>query len=158
MCEAVEDFFSSGCLLREINCTIIALVLKVPNPSSMHDYRPIFCCNTIYKCISKIIAAKIKGYLPDIISPAQTAFVQRRNIADNILLTQELMKNYHLDYGLPRCALKIDLKKAYDSINWECNLDILSAMGNPATLLRCIKACITTPMCCLHCVMLLSPS
>ena len=108
--------------------------------------RTITCCNTIYKCISKIIAAIIKGCLQDIISPAQTAFVQGRNIADNILLTQELMKNYHLDSGLPRCALKIDLKKAYDSISWDCILDILSAMGTPATLFRCIKACITTPM------------
>ena len=74
--DAVADFFSSGCLLRELNCTIIALVPKVPNRSSMHDYRPISCCNTIYKCISKIIAARIKRCLPDIISSAQTAFVQ----------------------------------------------------------------------------------
>ena len=58
--EAVESFFNSGCMLREINCTIIALVPKVPNPESMHDYRPISCCNTIYKCISKIIAMRIK--------------------------------------------------------------------------------------------------
>ena len=34
-------FLSSRCMLREINCTIIALVPKVPNPSSMNDYRPI---------------------------------------------------------------------------------------------------------------------
>ena len=66
VCEAVKDFFSSGCLLRDINCTIIALVPKIPNPSSMHDYRPISCCNTIYKCISKIIPARIKGCLQDI--------------------------------------------------------------------------------------------
>ena len=69
--EAVESFFNSGCMLREINCTIIALVPKVPNPESMHDYRPISCCNTIYKCISKIIASRIKMCLPDI----QSAFV-----------------------------------------------------------------------------------
>ena len=58
--EAVMSFFNSGCILREINCTIIALVPKVPNPESLHDYRPISCCNTIYKCISKIIASRIK--------------------------------------------------------------------------------------------------
>ena len=143
--EAVAYFFRSGCLLREINCTIIALVPKVPNPSSIHDYRPISCCNTIYKCISKIITAIIKRCLPYIICPSQTAFGQGRSIADNILLTQELMKNYHLDSWAPRCALKIDLKKAYDSMRWGCILDILYAMGTPAILLSCIKACITTP-------------
>ena len=60
VCDAVSSFFESGSMLREINCTIIALVPKVPNPGSMHDYKPISCCNTIYKCISKIIAARIK--------------------------------------------------------------------------------------------------
>ena len=88
---AVADFFRNGCMLREINCTIIALVPKVPNPSSMHDYRPISCCNTIYKRISKIIGARIKRCIPDIICPAQIAFVKGRSIADNILLTQELV-------------------------------------------------------------------
>ena len=142
--EAVESFFNSGCMLREINCTIIALVPKVPNPESMHDYRPISCCNTIYKCISKIIATRIKQCLPEIISLSQSAFVQGRSIADNVLITQDLIFNYHRNNGQPRCALKIDIK-AYDSIGWSCIIDILSKMGTPAYLLRCIKACITTP-------------
>ena len=55
------------------------------------------------------------------------------------------MKNYHSNVGPPRCALKIDLKKAYDSIRWGCILDILTAMGTPTNMLRCIMACITSP-------------
>ena len=47
----VAGFLRFGCMLREINYTIIALVPKVPNPISLHDYRSISCCNTIYKCI-----------------------------------------------------------------------------------------------------------
>ena len=155
--EAMVSFFSSGSLLREINCTIIALVPKVPNPGSMHDYRPISCCNTVYKCISKLIAARIKQCIPGIISPSQSAFVQGRSIADNVLITQDLIlnyhqdnypkkkKNYHRDNGPPRCALKVDIRKAYDTISWSCILAILSRMGTPTYLLRCIKACITTP-------------
>ena len=141
--EAVESFFNSGCMLREINCTIIALVPKVPNPESMHDYRPISCCNTIFKCISKIIASRIKMCLPDIINPSQSAFVHGRSIADNVLITQDLMHNRN--NGRPRCALKIDIKKAYDTIGWSCIIDILSKLGTPANILKCIKACITTP-------------
>ena len=132
-------------MLREINCTNIALVPKVPNPGSMHDYRPISCCNTIYKCISKIIAARIKQCIPDIISPSQSAFVQGRSIADNVLIIQDLMLNYHRDMGPPRCALKVDIMKAYDTVSWGCIMNILSCMGTPTHLLRCIKACITTP-------------
>ena len=99
----------------------------------------------IYKCISKIIATRIKQCIPDIISPSQSAFVQGRAIADNVLITQDLMLNYHRDTGPPRCALKVDIMKAYDTISWGCIMNILSCMGTPTHLLRCIKACITTP-------------
>ena len=143
--EAVVSFFNSGSLLLEIHCTIIALVPKVPNPGSMHDYRPISCCNTVYKCISKLIATRIKQCIPGIISPSQSAFVQGQSIADNVLITQDLMINYHRDNGPPMCALKVDIRKAYDTISWSCILAILSRMGTPTYLLRCIKACITTP-------------
>ena len=141
----MSSFFESGSMLREINCTVITLVPKVPNPGSMHDYRPISCCNTIYKCISKIIAARIKQCIPDIISPSQSAFVQGRSIADNVLITQDLMLNYHRDVGPPRCALKVDIMKAYDTVSWDCILSILSCMGTPTHILKCIMACITTP-------------
>ena len=143
--EAVVSFFNSGYMLREINCTIIGLVPKVPNPSSMHDYRPISCCNTIYKCISKIIVARLKWCLPKIISHSQSAFVQGRSIADNVLITQEIMINYHRDIGPPRCALKVDITKAYDTISWSCIIEVLSRMGTPTYIMRCIRACITSP-------------
>ena len=56
--EAMKSFFAfaSGKLLREVNSTIILLVPKMPNPTVMGDFRPISCCNTIYKCITKWIA------------------------------------------------------------------------------------------------------
>nr|GEV45520.1 reverse transcriptase domain-containing protein [Tanacetum cinerariifolium] len=46
------------------------------------------------------------------------SFVPRRSISDNILLTQAIMHNYHLDRGVPRCAFKVDTQKAYDTVNW----------------------------------------
>ena len=46
---AIKSFFQTGSLLKEVNATIIALIPKVPNPSKLKDYRPISCCNTLYK-------------------------------------------------------------------------------------------------------------
>ncbi|XP_074299589.1 uncharacterized protein LOC141630722 [Silene latifolia] len=45
--KVVHDFFRSGKLLKEINSTIISLIPKGDNPSSVQDYRPISCCSTI---------------------------------------------------------------------------------------------------------------
>ncbi|GJT22461.1 hypothetical protein Tco_0892398 [Tanacetum coccineum] len=52
------------------------------------------------------------------VSLNQSAFVLGRRISDNILLSQELMHNYHLDRGPARCAFKVDIQKAYDTVDW----------------------------------------
>lgn len=64
-------------------------------PSSMNDFRPISFCNTTYKCITKIVASRLKTVLPDLISPSQSTFVPGRKIGDNILIAKELFRNYH---------------------------------------------------------------
>ena len=103
-----------------MNATIIALVPKLPNPTSMSDFRPISCCNTLYKVISKIIANRLKILLPHVINPSQIAFIKGRRIGDNILLAQELLSNYHKNEkndGPSKCAIKVDLMKAYDMVD-----------------------------------------
>nr|GEY27353.1 sodium/hydrogen exchanger 6 [Tanacetum cinerariifolium] len=112
---AVRDFFSNGKLLKELNHTIISLIPKVTIPARINDYRPISCCNVLYKCISKIIANRVKEGLGDIVNINQYAFFPGRRNSDNILLTQELMRNYHRRRGPPMCAFKVDIQKAYDN-------------------------------------------
>jgi hypothetical protein len=90
-----------------MNATSISLIPKVANPTRLTDFRPISCCNTVYKCIAKILAGRIKVVLPSLVGPYQTAFISRRRISDNILLSQELMKGYHKSTGPARCAMKL---------------------------------------------------
>lgn len=40
VCEAILQFFKSGKLLKQINCTIITLVPKKNKPSYVKDFRP----------------------------------------------------------------------------------------------------------------------
>ena len=69
-------------------------------PSHISDFRPISLCTIVYKCISKIIAARLKRIMPKVIDMAQSAF--------KILLAQELFRGYDRETGPPKCALKID--------------------------------------------------
>jgi hypothetical protein len=142
---AVKSFFESGRLLREVNSTAISLIPKVPNPTLLKDFRPISCCNTIYKCIAKILANRMKIVLPCLVGKFQTAFVKGRRIGDNILLAQELFRNYHRDKGSPRCAIKVDLMKAYDTVRWDFINNVLKIVGFPDTMVRWIMECVTTP-------------
>ena len=142
---AVKEFFTSGELLKVFNNTLIALIPKVPNPSKMGDFRPISCCNTIYKCISKIIANRLQLVLPDMIDQAQSAFVKGRKIRDNVLLAQDLLRDYHKLSGKPRVAAKVDIMKAYDSVSWEFLTDILDVLDFPPNIKKWILACITSP-------------
>lgn len=55
LCSAVQDFFHSGKLLKQVNHSIIALVSKLANISFTSDFRLISCCNVVYKVIAKIL-------------------------------------------------------------------------------------------------------
>ncbi|KAL0293137.1 UNVERIFIED_CONTAM: hypothetical protein Sangu_3244700 [Sesamum angustifolium] len=84
MFEAVGEFFRTGKLLKQINTTLLALIPKVNMPTYVSDYRPISCCNVLYKAITKIIVKRIQRVLPLLIDYSQNAFVPGRSISDNI--------------------------------------------------------------------------
>ncbi|KAK1427996.1 hypothetical protein QVD17_16799 [Tagetes erecta] len=141
---AIQDFFNKGKLLKELNHTVIALIPKVTTAYLVTDFRPISCCNVIYKCISKIIADRIKDSLGGLVNINQSAFIPGRKISDNILLTQELMHNYHRQKGPPRCAFKIDIQKAYDTVNWEFLKHALLGFGFHPKMVEWIWLCVST--------------
>lgn len=91
---AVRGFFSSSKLLKGVNSTCFTLVPKVPNPSSVTEFRPISCCYVVYKCITKVLPNRLKAILPEFISLNQSAFIPGRSTGDNILLGHELFKGY----------------------------------------------------------------
>lgn len=78
---------------------------------------------------------RLRECLGNLISPNQTAFLNGRSISENILLAHELVKGYHRNKEKERCANKVDLKKAYDKINWSFILTCLLSVGCPPRLL-----------------------
>ncbi|KAK4384062.1 Retrovirus-related Pol polyprotein from type-2 retrotransposable element R2DM [Sesamum angolense] len=142
--KAIIDFFKTGRLLKQLNATLLTLIPKVRTPHSVAEFRPISCCNVVYKVISKIIVSRIREILDLLISPSQNAFVPGRLISDNILLAQELFSGYNQCRLPPRCALKVDLRKAYDTVEWDFLIATLRVFGFPAVFIRWIEECVTS--------------
>lgn len=144
--ELVRNFFQDAVFPNGINTTHIALIPKVPSPEEVGQYRPISCCNYLYKIISKVLANRSKPCLPSLISDNQSAFVSKRLIQDNILVAQEVF--HYLKHTKSRkdnsMALKLDMYKAYDCLEWDYILEILSSFGFSDKWVELIKKCIST--------------
>lgn len=67
-----------------------------------------------------------------------------RHLAENVLLATDLVKGYNTSNVEPRGMLKVDLKKAFDSIRWDFILGILRAISIPEVVITWISQCIST--------------
>ncbi|XP_074277953.1 uncharacterized protein LOC141601558 [Silene latifolia] len=142
---AILDFFQTGKLLKEVNSTLITLIPKGNSPATMMDYRPISCCSIIYKTISKILTSRLKKVMPLIVGKEQSAFVGERSIFDNTLLANELVRGYGRKYKTPRCMIKVDIRKAFDTVNWSFLKSVLPLFGIPSQFCHWILTLITSP-------------
>ncbi|GJV35250.1 putative reverse transcriptase domain, reverse transcriptase zinc-binding domain protein [Tanacetum coccineum] len=55
------------------------------------------------------------------------------------------MHNYHHNRGPPRCAFKVDIQKAYDTVNWIFLGFILKCFGFHPLMIKWIMACVKSP-------------
>ena len=131
MVEAVLTCHNSGSIPFSINQTFITLIPKVKSPVRVSDYRPIALCNTLYKLISKVLANRLKTVLPCVISDTQSAFQSSKAISDNILVAFETLHHMKNQKSKKRgfMALKLDMSKAYDRVEWVYLVKIMEKLG-----------------------------
>ncbi|XP_042026496.1 uncharacterized protein LOC121773661 [Salvia splendens] len=140
--EAIQDFFGGGTMPRSFTSTMIVLIPKKEKPVTWSDYRPISLCNITNKIISKILATRLGPFLPLVTSPNQSGFIKGRLLSDNVLLAQELIHNLGNCSPTPNLALKLDMTKAYDRVQWSFLLRILTRMGFPARWIDMVDRCV----------------
>ena len=144
--KAVLDCLNSCHIPKEFNFTYVTLIPKVKNLENISEFRPITLCNVIYKLISKVLANRLKPLLPLIVSENQSAFQAGRVITDNILMafeTLHYMKNHH-NGNTGFMALKLDMSKAYDRVEWPFVKCLLVKMGFHSKRADLMMECITT--------------
>lgn len=128
--EIVKAFFNCQELPRFITHTNLVLLPKKKAMISYSDMRPIRLINFINKVFSRVIHESLVGYLPNLISNEQVGFVKGGSIVKNVLFSQEIITNIRLRTKAgPNVVIKLDMRKAYDTLSWLFLTKVLRKMG-----------------------------
>lgn len=146
ICSFIKTTFQTGTFDENINHSFITLVPKRTPIETVNDFRPISLCNTTLKIITSIIAERFRPMMQKMISDTQASFLPERMAGDNIILVNEILHTMrHSKAKNGYMALKVDLEKAFDRLNWDFIRETLFEVGLPSSIITLIMHCITTP-------------
>ena len=142
----VLSFLNLATLPEHLNHTCITLIPKIKNPEHVSEFHPISICNVWYKIFSKVLANRLKNVLPQIITEHQSAFTKDRLISNNILLAFESLHcmNKHKSVKGGFMALKLDMSKAYNRVEWPFLECIMRKMGFDERWITLMMLCVST--------------
>ncbi|KAK2658878.1 hypothetical protein Ddye_005411 [Dipteronia dyeriana] len=96
--------------------------------------------NFLFKVITKIIADRLAKICSRIISPNQYGFIRGRQIGDCIVGASECFNVLNNCSRGRHLALKIDIRKAFDSISWRFILEVLQCFGFFESFIRWVAS------------------
>ena len=81
----------------------------------------------MYKLLAKVLANRLKLVMGEVIYDSQQAFVQGRQILNVVLIASEALDS-RLKDNTSGLLLKMDIEKAFDHVNWDFLMDVMSKM------------------------------
>ena len=126
----VLDFLIGGELPLGLNDTAITLIPKVRNPQKISQFRPIALCPVLYKIAAKANTNHMRNIMEEVIGDEQSAFVPVRLITDIVFVAYECVHAIlNRKRKKPLCAVKLDMMKAYDRVEWIFLEQVLNRVG-----------------------------
>ncbi|KAK2657031.1 hypothetical protein Ddye_010083 [Dipteronia dyeriana] len=113
------DVLNNGGSVKEYNSTVIILISKIQSLELVSDYRPIGFCNVLYKVIAKAISNRIVGF--------------------ECLHKHKRRKRKH-----GSIAIKLNMSKANDRVEWVFFEQMMLKMGFPKRWINLVLRCISS--------------
>lgn len=114
--------------LATINKAIVTLLPKMDGAVDIKDFRPVSLVHGASKIFEKALSIRLAPELPKLVGCHQSAFVKGRSIHDNFMLVQCMARHLHA-LRETTIMLKLDISKAFDSVQWPFLVEVLKQMG-----------------------------
>lgn len=115
--------------------TVMILLHKKGDPQRLSNWRPLSLINCDAKLFTKVLANRLNGILPRLLTPYQTGFVRGRAIADNGMILSCAMDHCKV-VGSGSIGVLLDQEKAYDRVHPIYLEAVLARFGFSALLIR----------------------
>ncbi|KAK0607544.1 hypothetical protein LWI29_016439 [Acer saccharum] len=125
----VQDFFRTGVIFPGLNSNFIVLLPKLKDSISIDQFHLIMLSNFLLKISSKILADRLAQIVTRIVSPYQFGFIRDRHIEDCIALASDCVNVLHKKCYGGNLAMKIDIRKAFDTLDWSFLRRVFQAFG-----------------------------
>ena len=136
-----KEFHEQGRFVRSLNFTFLILIPKKVGTEDLRDFRLISLVGGLYKLLAKVLANRLKK----VVSSAQNAFVEGRQILDVALIANEAIDSL-LKRNESGVLCKLNIEKAYNHLNWNFLMLVMQRMGFGEKWTGWISWCISTAM------------
>ena len=123
-----KEFYEHGKFVKSLNATFLVLIPKKAGAEDLRDFRPISLLGSLYKWLAKVLANRLKKVVGKVVSKAQGDFVEGRQILDAVLIANEAIDSV-LKNNENGILCKLDIKKAYENVDWSFLLTVMHKMG-----------------------------
>jgi len=126
--KAYTTMLASGEASNYINRGFITLIPKTGDRSKLRNWRSITLLGNVYKILAKTLTGRLQAFLPCVIRPNQTGFVEGRNILDNVFIAQDSL-DWAVESDQELVRLLLDFEKTFDRIEWNFLFIALSKLS-----------------------------
>ena len=142
---ANNTFLRNQPLPESLRSVLFRLIPKDPDHmrTDLDNYRPIGLLPIAYRIISKVVTTRIQPMLSRLIGPHQYAYVNGRRSENIGRIISELMMQTISDPNFSILTLKLDFRKAFDSVSFQYIRSFLNAIDTPNLFINFIMHILT---------------
>ncbi|KAM0903126.1 hypothetical protein ACQ4PT_018909 [Festuca glaucescens] len=131
--------------LHLANQALISLLPKHADAVEVRDFRPISFIHSVAKLVAKVLSTCLVPKMPQLVGPHQSAFIKGRCLHDNFQLVQCTARQLHA-LKAPAVMFKLDITKAFDTVDWAFLLEVLEKLGFGPKWLAMVCALLRGPL------------